>query len=97
MTLDDFQRLQVGDRVMVHFAQRGDQLLAGAVMSQGRFAIPPGMHVGIKLLKSGQTVYPPCDRVHRFPLEATGACRFCTTPSQAKPAHSRLNEAQRRR
>jgi len=88
MTLDEFQQLEVGDQVMVHYARRGDQLLSGAVVSQGRFAVPIGLHVGVKLIDTGETVYPPCDRVHRLPLDSTGACRFCTTPSQVRRSRS---------
>jgi hypothetical protein len=82
MTLDEFQRLQVGDPVMVHYARRGDQLLAGTVISQGRFAVPIGVHVGVKLLATGETVYPPCGRVHRSPMAAAESCRFCTAPGR---------------
>jgi hypothetical protein len=89
MTLDEFQRLEVGDQVMVHYARRGDQLLPGAVISQGRFAMPMGIHVGVKLIDTGETVYPPCERVHRFPLASTGACRFCATFNEARRSRSR--------
>jgi hypothetical protein len=42
MTLDEFQRLEVGDQVMVHYARRGDQLLWVTVVSQGLFALRRG-------------------------------------------------------
>jgi hypothetical protein len=87
MTLDEFQRLQVGDHVMVHYTRLGDQLFPGAVVSQGRFAVPVGVHVGIKL-ERGETVYPPCERVHRSPLDSTQMCRFCATLGQAGRAGS---------
>jgi hypothetical protein len=89
MTLDEFQQLDVGDQVMVHYARHGNQLLSGAVVSQARFAMPMGIHVGVKLIETGETVYPPCERVHRFPLGSTGACRFCATFKQARRSRSR--------
>lgn len=88
MTLDEFQRLEVGDQVVVHYARRGDQLLSGAVVSQGRFAVPTGSHVGIRLLSTGETVYPPCERVHRFPQSPAESCRFCAAPRKARQPRS---------
>lgn len=80
MTLDEFQTLQVGDQVLVHDARSGYQLRAGTVISQGRFAAHrPGVHVGITILATGATVYPPWERVHRFRLDSTELCRFCRT------------------
>jgi len=88
MTLDEFQQLAVGDQVMVHYARRGDLLLSGAVVSQGRFAVPMGVHVGIKLLDTGETVYPPCGRVHRVPRVPSESCRFCAPPNQPRRLRS---------
>jgi hypothetical protein len=88
MTLEEFQRLQVGDQVMVHYARRGDQLLSGTVISQGRFAVPMGVHVSIKLPGTGETVYPPCERVHHVPLSSKEPCRFCAATTRAKQLRS---------
>jgi hypothetical protein len=78
MTLEEFQSLQVGDRVLVHVARDSYHLRPGIVVSQGRFdAQRLGVHVGIKILATGALLYPSWEIVHRFGADPPEACRFC--------------------
>lgn len=80
MTQDEFQTLHVGDQVLVHDLGSNYQLRQGVVVSQGRFeAGRLGVHIGSENLQTGAIVYPPWERVHRFPLDPSEPCQFCET------------------
>jgi hypothetical protein len=77
MTLDEFQKLQIGDAVLVHDV-RDFRLRPGVVVSEGHFRVGrPELHAGIRLLGSRAVIHPTWQRVHRHPLNRAEACSLC--------------------